>query len=196
MFIKTSIFKKLLKEAYKNDNLSVGHSEKAKVYYIVGGYWFVAIQEQFFPNAEKAALVELIGDLPRDEYVRIHKNESRQQLVPDEMKILLAEKEPDEYLEETNLLIEEPKFGVISRLLTNGSELTPINEGLYNMIDESAKTSDDMEIVGPYRIEESGKILLWRNNTSLIGLLPRGWDKDEDLMEQKTILERTFQGKW
>lgn len=37
MFIKTSIFKKLLKEAYKNDNLSVGHSEKAKVYYIVGG---------------------------------------------------------------------------------------------------------------------------------------------------------------
>ena len=51
MFIKTSIFKKLLKEAYKNDNLSVGHSEKAKVYYIVGGYWFVAIQEQFFPNA-------------------------------------------------------------------------------------------------------------------------------------------------
>ena len=36
MFIKTSIFKKLLKEAYKNDNLSVGHSEKAKVYYIVG----------------------------------------------------------------------------------------------------------------------------------------------------------------
>jgi hypothetical protein len=116
MFIKTSIFKKLLKEAYKNDNLSVGHSEKAKVYYIVGGYWFVAVQEQFFPNAEKAALVELIGDLPRDEYVRIHKNESRQQLVPDEMKILLAEKEPDEYLEETNLLIEEPKFGVISRL--------------------------------------------------------------------------------
>ena len=77
MFIKTSIFKKLLKEANKNDNLSVGHSEKAKVYYIVGGYWFVAIQEQFFPNAEKAALVELIGDLPRDEYVRIHKNESQ-----------------------------------------------------------------------------------------------------------------------
>ena len=180
MFIKTSIFKKLLKEAYKNDNLSVGHSEKAKVYYIVGGYWFVAVQEQFFPNAEKAALVELIGDLPRDEYVRIHKNESRQQLVPDEMKVLF----------------EEPKFGVISRLLTNGSELTPINEGLYNMIDESAKTSDDMEVEGPYRIEESGKILLWRNNTSLIGLFPRGWDKDEDLMEQKTILERTFQGKW
>ena len=141
MFIKTSIFKKLLKEAYKNDNLSVGHSEKAKVYYIVGGYWFVAIQEQFFPNAEKAALVELIGDLPRDEYVRIHKNESRQQLVPDEMKILLAEKEPDEYLEETNLLIEEPKFEVISRLLTNGSELTPINEGLYNMIDERDRKS-------------------------------------------------------
>ena len=75
MFIKTSIFKKLLKEAYKNDNLSVGHSGKAKVYYIVGGYWFVAVQEQFFPNAEKAALVELIGDLPRDEYVRIHKDE-------------------------------------------------------------------------------------------------------------------------
>ena len=145
---------------------------------------------------KKRLLLNLLEICHGDEYVRIHKNESRQQLVPDEMKILLAEKEPDEYLEETNLLIEEPKFGVISRLLTNGSELTPINEGLYNMIDESAKTSDDMEIEGPYRIEESGKILLWRNNTSLIGLLPRGWDKDEDLMEQKTILERTFQGKW
>lgn len=74
MFIKTSIFKKLLKEAYKNDNLSVGHSEKAKVYYIVGGYWFVAIQEQFFPNAEKAALVELIGDchgMNMSEYIKM-----------------------------------------------------------------------------------------------------------------------------
>lgn len=76
--------------------------KRQKCITLLGGYWFVAVQEQFFPNAEKAALVELIGDLPRDEYVRIHKNESRQQLVPDEMKILLAEKEPDEYLEETN----------------------------------------------------------------------------------------------
>ena len=76
MFIKTSIFKKLLKKAYKNDNLSVGHSEKAKVYYIVGGYWFVAVQEQFFPNAEKAALVELIGDLPRDEYIKMNHGSS------------------------------------------------------------------------------------------------------------------------
>ena len=73
MFIKTSIFKKLLKEAYKNDNLSVGHSEKAKVYYIVGGYWFVMFKNNFFLMLKKAALVELIGDLPRDEYVRIHK---------------------------------------------------------------------------------------------------------------------------
>lgn len=60
MFIKTSIFKKLLKEAYKNDNLSVGHSEKAKVYYIVGGYWFVAVQEQFFLMLKKRLLLNLL----------------------------------------------------------------------------------------------------------------------------------------
>lgn len=195
MFIKTSIFKRLLKKAYKNDSLSVGHSEKEKTYYIVGGYWFVTVYEEFFPNSEKAALVELIGDLPKNEYVRIRKDEARQQLMPDALHLFVAEKEPCAYLEETNILIDETKFGVFSRLLASGRELTPINEELYNMIDENAKTSADMEIEGPYRTAETGKMLLWRNNTSVVGLYPRNWGNNEDLMEQKTILERTFQGK-
>ena len=71
MFIKTSIFKKLLKEAYKNDNLSVGHSEKAKVYYIVGGYWFVAVQEQFFPN-----LLEICHGMNMFEYIKMNHGSS------------------------------------------------------------------------------------------------------------------------
>lgn len=189
MFIKTSIFKRILKEAYKNDTLKVGHNGKEKMYYVVGGYWLVTVWEEFFPNAEKAALVELIGDLPKNEYVRIHKDEARQQLVPDEGKIFIAEKEANEYLEETNILVDETKFGVLSRLLTNGRELTPITEGLYNIIDESAKTSDDMEIEGPYRTAETGEMLLWRNNTSVVGLCPRNWEGNEELSVLKARLE-------
>lgn len=34
MFIKTTVFKRLLKQAYKRDLLQVGHEDNTNIYYI------------------------------------------------------------------------------------------------------------------------------------------------------------------
>lgn len=196
MFIKTTVFKRLLKQAYKRDALQVGHEDNTNIYYIVGDYWAVMVDAKFFTNSAKAALVELIGDLPKNESVRIYSDGTRQQLIDDSTWFALALQEPEKYLEKTNLLVEEEKFGVLSRLFSTGEKFIPVNEGLYSLIDEEAKTSDDLDIIGPYKTPLSGHMIMWKNNTSTVGLSPRVWNDDEDLMEQKTILERTFQGKW
>ncbi len=197
MFIKTTVFKRLLKQAYKRDALQVGHKDNTNIYYIVGDYWAVMVEAKFFTNSAKAALVELIGDLPKNESVRIYSDGTRQQLIDDSTWFAPALREPEEYLEETNLLMEEEKFGVLSRLFSTGEKLIPVNEGLYSLIDEETKTSDDLDIVGPYRTRLSGHMLMWKNNTSTVGLSPRVWDDDGELMEQLKELEqlKRFGGK-
>lgn len=197
MFIKTTVFKRLLKGAYKRDVLQVGHEDSTNIYYIIGGYWAVMVEKKFFTNAAKAALVELIGDLPENESVRIYSDGTRQQLIDDSTWFTLALREPEEYLEKTNLLVEEEKFGVLSRLFSAGEKLIPVNEGLYSLIDEEAKTSDDLDVVGPYRTCLSGHMLMWKNNTSTVGLSPRVWNDDGELMEQLKELEqlKRFGGK-
>lgn len=190
MFIKTTVFKRLLKQAYKRDLLQVGHEDNTNIYYIVGGYWAVMVEAKFFTNSAKAALIELIGDLPENESVRIYSDGTRQQLIDDSTWFTLALQEPEKYLEETNLLMEEEKFGVLSRIFSTGEKLIPVNEGLHALIDEEAKTSDDLDIVGPYRTRLSGHMLMWKNNTSTVGLLPRVWDDDGELMKQLKELEQ------
>ena len=107
MFIKTTVFKRLLKQAYKRDLLQVGHEDNTNLYYIIGGYWAIMVEKRFFTNAAKAALVELIGDLPEDESIKIYSDGTRQQLIDDSTWFALALQEPEKYLEETNLLMEE-----------------------------------------------------------------------------------------
>lgn len=43
----------------------------------------------------------------------------------------------------------------------------------------------------------SGHMLMWKNNTSTVGLSPRVWNDDEELMEQLKELEqlKRFGGK-
>ncbi len=48
MFIKTSLFKKLLKEAYKGAGIRIGHGGKR--FYIAGSYWGLMVYEDYFPN--------------------------------------------------------------------------------------------------------------------------------------------------
>lgn len=129
MFIKTTVFKRLLKQAYKRDLLQVGHEDNTNIYYIIGGYWAIMVEKRFFTNAAKAALVELIGDLPKNESIKIYSDGTRQQLIDDSTWFTLALREPEEYLEKTNLLVEEEKFGVLSRLFSAGEKLIPVNEG-------------------------------------------------------------------
>ena len=46
MFIKTSIFKRILKDAWKGAGLTVG--KKEEMYFIQGAYWILFVYEKDF----------------------------------------------------------------------------------------------------------------------------------------------------
>ncbi len=62
MFINTSIFKKLIKEAYNAYMLMVGATEYE--YFISNGAWIICVNKDDFTKKEKAAVIELTGELP------------------------------------------------------------------------------------------------------------------------------------
>lgn len=190
MFIRTNLFKKLLKEAYKGSGIRIGHENDK--FYINGGYWGILVHEERFPKKEKAAVVELIGDLPENEFFQINKDE-KQMLLPDRDWMELFRQEPLGYLEETKILVQE-QLGVRSRLFRENGEFIPLNQALYDMIDDSMKTNEDSDVIGPYRVDGSASALFWKNNTSIVMFVQRSWKHDEELMDLKNALGGLLDG--
>lgn len=62
MFINTTAFKRLIKGAYNTIGLTVGATEKE--YFFEGGTWVIRVDKEFLPNKEKAAVIELVGEMP------------------------------------------------------------------------------------------------------------------------------------
>ena len=48
MFIKTSVFKRILKDAWKGAGLTVG--KKEEMYFIQGAYWILFVYEKDFTS--------------------------------------------------------------------------------------------------------------------------------------------------
>lgn len=64
MLFNLRIFKKLVKDAYNGGGLIAGR--EGEEYILCGGSWAVCIKEDAFDKEYKAAVIEHIGDLPRD----------------------------------------------------------------------------------------------------------------------------------
>ena len=64
MFIKTSIFKRILKDAWKGAGLTVGRKRKCTSYR--EPIWILFVYEKDFTSKNKAAVIELVGDLPEE----------------------------------------------------------------------------------------------------------------------------------
>ena len=61
MFLKKTVLKRLMKEAYKH-GLRVAATEER--YYLCGGYWEMDILKEYMPKEILAAVLELTGWIP------------------------------------------------------------------------------------------------------------------------------------
>lgn len=64
MFINTSLFKKMVKNAYTGGGLSVARQRQK--YVIAGNWWCLKVRADAFPAKAKAAVIELVSDFPRE----------------------------------------------------------------------------------------------------------------------------------
>ena len=64
MFLKISMFKGLIKSAWKGSGLTVGNDGDG--IYLVGSYWSIWLARWEMTNKAKAAIIELTGGLPSE----------------------------------------------------------------------------------------------------------------------------------
>lgn len=67
MFIKASAFKKLIKDAWSKEGLTIGAADGEL--FLAGGYWVIRVDRGEIPNKIKAAIIELTGELPAEDQV-------------------------------------------------------------------------------------------------------------------------------
>ena len=64
MFLKISMFKGLIKSAWKGSGLIVGNDGEG--IYLMGNYWTIWLNRWDMTNKAKAAIIELTGGLPQE----------------------------------------------------------------------------------------------------------------------------------
>lgn len=188
MIVNTEIFKKLMREAYTGSGLHVKH--KDGMLHIWGNCWCVRVKDEFFTKKEKAALIELIGDIPEEGTIRAH---SKEELMPQPNNNFedFMQMDPKTKYWKTNIMITEGEFGEECRLLVSDKEaIVPVLRRYVDLVDEEAVTKDDSTIIGPYQVEGSSWLMCWRNNTTAVAVAIRNWEDETTLTALKDGVEQ------
>lgn len=165
MFISTQGFKKLVKAAYNMGGLTVGASEEE--YLLQGDTWVMRIGKEFLPNKEKAAVVELVGELPATgEVFKAVKKQPIQYLVKGNPVWDIGSQflEAEEGFNVTKAIFETDEYMV--RVLQNKQNnlCIPISEAFTGIINVDAIDKENEEMPeGPVR-RAGGDIMYWKNN--------------------------------
>lgn len=159
MLLNLRIFKKLVKEAYNGGGLIVGR--EGEEYILCGGSWIIRIKEGAFEKEYKAAIIEHIGDLPKDgELKRRAKQYEIDNSEISGNKEILKLKETElavDQAELTNVYIDI--HGKLCRMVQCQHRNVLVNEELIALAEEIKE--EGME--GPYSIPGKEFLLYWSN---------------------------------
>lgn len=192
MMIRLNVFKRLIKQAWKKERLIVGADYEE--YFIECGYFVIRINKQYMPKGHKAALIELMGDLP--EAGEIFKVGKDKEPVTEFKDIWLLEDidiaERDAW--ETNVYVSHK--GTMLRMLQSGDKNMFITADFVNMIDREVDREVETDVVGPCLVEtgDSRRFarVYYKNNIckymalTRMGTLSR---EEEDILNTLSVLE-------
>lgn len=162
----------MLKQAYKTGGFVIGN-DGGKVF-IESGSWIIRVDEEYLPNKEKAAIIELAGELPaQGEAFECKKDETNQYTVP-----WNEYWNPDKTFDESG--VEFADTGIIMQYsLENlrvmqekkSGRCVVLSEQYFNLVDiNNINLSHEIEPKGPVALTEEGKTLYWKNNIMSLGL--------------------------
>lgn len=164
MIFNKSVFKKLLKEAYKGAGLLVANKEGRII--IAGSWWVMTMEERVFSNEGRAVLVELTGQLPQQgECWRSTSAGNQIEIPPGYVDIdgdTQSEVTSGAPFEKTYITVEGLISGM-ARLYQKENTVICINEIVEMLLDPSAvKEGEDSGILGPFtRNMQEPKTFYW-----------------------------------
>ena len=179
MFFKMNVLKRMIKSAYKNGDLILGHhmieepedSEEGLV--IIGGWWSIYIDHRFVTKELKAALIEVAGELlDFGRYFRALEDGNQEMVEQGSINPMnLFEKCKEDVAVTKMAAVFQSKW---VRILQNcqTATVTCIQERGYELIDRSVidSTNGEYPPVGPRTPGDD--IMCWGNNVCYIAIWP------------------------
>ncbi|RDU22191.1 hypothetical protein [Anaerosacchariphilus polymeriproducens] len=175
MFFNSTVFKRLVNQAWKGAGLTVGRDQDE--IFLEGGFWVIRIKENKIPNKDKAALIEIVGELPAaGEVFKAIKGTGNQYEIPFNHNWNLEShwKLADTEFGITNVIVKQKE--IACRVLQNMKKgnCVLINEIFMSLIDLSAMNrEEETEPFGPMAVNENGTIMYWKNQICALAVCTR-----------------------
>lgn len=167
MIFKTSVLKKMMKTAYNGNGL-YACNQKGRII-LAGGWWCLSVEEGVFPKKAKAALVELLGELPAAGESFRCTSAGNQMEMPlfDLMKEIEEVNWEDQY--ERKGLILESGAGLI-RPYQNDTETIFLSELITDLMDGTVEPGEDEGLSGPGKIRSQDNMVFMETDTCSIAV--------------------------
>lgn len=191
MFFKLTVFKKMLKEAYKHGGLTVNRTTEPDEYdgiregiYLQGDFWAMWIDLEAMPKEAKATVVELCGELPAlEQPFTAQKDYGNQYEIKrnDFMNLLPRAKAAKEEFKISSLIFIHKKIPVRMIQHIDTKHIVTLDEMFINLIDIGSISTEAGEFtpLGPLGWSEEGNILYWWNHHCCLMALPRRLPDEE-----------------
>lgn len=135
MVFNKSVFKKMIKTAYKTCGLLVANKDGRII--LAGGWWMMSVEEKWFPKWGMAAVIELTGEIPAAGESFRSTSAANQMELPNEFVLGLDENYDDraksDPYHDTRILNDS---GVnLARYLRSGKNIVAVNEMIMELYD-------------------------------------------------------------
>ncbi|MCR4674323.1 MAG: hypothetical protein K5675_04870 [Lachnospiraceae bacterium] len=171
MFVNESALKKQIKKAYKAGQLTVARN--GEMLYIASCSWAISIDKEAVPNKTKAALIELIGELPVNGEAFTYSAEGAQSVMPE----TLRELDLDTYYDTAGQTYEATRVFVQNSATAVGIYIQGDDLSHYiaskEVFDMYSPESVDMSLGEemPEKAKMNGPFLVWGNNVMAMEIL-------------------------
>lgn len=138
MVFNKSVFRKLIKSAYKTCGLLVANMDDRIV--LAGGWWMMSAKERYVPNWALAAVIELTGEIPAaGESFRAEPGGNQMEFPNEFIKNLdggRTRREKADRLVDTHILVD--RIGGLQHYLREGNKVVAVNEMMMELYDPDA----------------------------------------------------------
>lgn len=188
MFLNNTILKRLMKEAYKNENMVVAQTEDR--FYIGGAYWEMDVRKAFIPKQIMAQVIELAGEVPaQGKAFRATKDGN---LAEDGLRNEVQTEGIEKTIDVTDIIIIG-SLGTYQRVLQDREGKTYIVNNIFvDIADNNATEKERGEYNVTLPLYEETQGILWMNN---VARFRAGWRIDEkhtSLLQEMSRLELTM----
>lgn len=176
MFVRSQIFKKLVKEAYSKGGLDVFNAGEELI--VGGAYWRIQVIKDKIPKRELAAIIEFAGKLPEKGQAFTATKEGNQGKIIEEIP------EADGMWMGISRISMITSRGENVRLLqSTDRKIYMVYEHILSLIDRSQVDWQDgeSEVEGPFLVPD--KTIIWRNNVMRLKVFCREDEASKELIE-------------